>query len=190
MQTMVLKAKITVPAPRDEVFPFFADAHNLEELTPDLLRFRVLTPAPIPMAVGTLIDYRLKLRGIPIRWKTLIGAWRPPFEFIDMQLKGPYRHWHHRHTFEETSGGTELGDIVHYAVSGGPLAPWIERSFVRGDVEKIFRHRMEKICARFGGDPAKGSVTVERVANLQQNLPMGSAQHQPGAGATPAAKAG
>ena len=170
MKLCLLRARQVVPAKREDVFPFFADAHNLEEITPDLLRFRVLTPKPIAMGAGTLIDYRLRLRKLPLKWRTLIAQWEPPYGFVDMQLKGPYRHWHHRHTFDEVPGGTLLGDDVFYAVGGGPLAGWIERKMVRSDVEEIFRHRQEKIAKRFGGDAGEGSVTIEDLDQLPENL--------------------
>ena len=116
-----LQAEIWVPQPREEVFDFFADAFNLEAITPPWLNFSVKTPAPIAMETGTLIDYRLRLHGIPITWRTLISVWEPPFRFVDQQLRGPYRLWHHEHTFEELDGGTLVRDTVDYAVPGGPL---------------------------------------------------------------------
>ncbi|MFM9066776.1 MAG: SRPBCC family protein [Planctomycetota bacterium] len=131
-----------VPQTREQIFDFFADAYKLEEITPPWLHFSVLTPAPISMAEGTLIDYRLKLHGIPIRWKTRIAAWEPPFRFVDEQLKGPYYRWHHEHLFEPVDGGTLCRDIVDYEVPGGSL---IHKYFVRGDLEKIFTYRRQQL---------------------------------------------
>src|SRR3954451_64976 len=88
-----------LPGAPDEVFPFFADARNLEAITPPLLRFRVTTPEPIEMGAGTLLEYRLRIHGIPVRWRTLIEDWAPPHRFVDTQLRGPYARWHHTHTF-------------------------------------------------------------------------------------------
>lgn len=126
----------------EDVFPFFADAHNLEAITPPLLRFRVVTPRPIPMAVGTLIQYRLRLHGIPVSWLTSIQAWDPPYRFVDTQLRGPYALWHHTHDFEPTGdGGTLMTDTVRYAIGFGPFGAIAHRLFVRRDVEAIFDHR-------------------------------------------------
>ncbi len=127
-----------LPRPRAEVFPFFADAANLQAITPPWLDFRILTPGPIAMRPGALIDYRLKLRGFPIRWRTKITVWEPPFRFVDRQLKGPYRQWVHEHSFEEKDGGTLCRDRVDYAVPGGAL---VNRIFVQRDVETIFAYR-------------------------------------------------
>ena len=137
-----LETVLFVPQTRERIFDFFADAYKLEQITPPWLSFSVLTPAPIPMATGTLIDYRLKLHGIPIRWRTRIAAWEPPFRFIDEQLKGPYYRWHHEHLFEPVEGGTLCRDIVDYEVPGGSL---IHKYFVRKDLEKIFSYRREKL---------------------------------------------
>lgn len=139
-----------LPRPRSEVFPFFADAGNLERITPDWLRFHILTPRPITMQVGQRIDYRLRIRGLPARWQSEITAWEPPCRFVDEQRRGPYRLWHHEHRFEEKDGGTLCLDIVHYAAPGGPFRPLIERWFVRPDVERIFAHRRRALDALFG----------------------------------------
>lgn len=139
-----------LPSPRSEVFPFFADAANLQAITPPWLDFRILTPGPIEMRPGVLIDYRISLRGLPLKWRTQICVWEPPFRFVDQQLKGPYRQWIHEHTFEEKDGGTLCRDVVDYAVPGGAL---VNRFFVRRDVEKIFAYRREQLALRFGGRP-------------------------------------
>jgi ligand-binding SRPBCC domain-containing protein len=136
-----------LPRPRVEVFPFFADAANLQAITPPWLDFKVVTPGPLSMRSGALIDYRLKLRGIPIGWRTEISVWEPPFRFVDRQLKGPYRQWIHEHTFEEKDGGTRCRDVVDYAVPGGAL---VNRFFVRRDVETIFAYRRERLAQLFG----------------------------------------
>ena len=137
-----LETQCLVPRPLGEVFEFFQDAHNLEMLTPEFLRFKVLTPKPIAMAAGTLVEYRLKLHGIPIRWRTEILDWDPPHGFVDNQTKGPYGLWHHTHTFRSVEGGTLCTDKVLYRAPGGAL---IHRFFVGPDVEKIFRYRAEQL---------------------------------------------
>ena len=136
-----------LPRPRAEVFPFFADAANLERLTPPWLSFRILTPRPVAMAAGALIDYRLRIRGVPVRWRTRIAVWEPPDRFVDEQLRGPYRLWVHEHTFAERDGGTLCRDEVRYAVPGGAL---VDRLLVRPDVERIFAWRRQALADLFG----------------------------------------
>ncbi len=140
-----VRAEQVLTAPRDEVFPFFADAHNLEKLTPGFLNFHVVTPAPIDMHDGALIDYKLRVRGVPIRWRTEILDWSPPHHFVDVQLKGPYALWHHTHTFEDLGGQTRCTDLVRYRPPGGPLAPLVNAIAVRRDVQNIFRYRMQAL---------------------------------------------
>jgi ligand-binding SRPBCC domain-containing protein len=139
--------------PRPEVFAFFSDAQNLEAITPDFLRFRVVTPPPIPMAEGTLIDYRLSLHGAPLRWRTRIEAWVPGERFVDLQLSGPYRLWRHTHTFEDVPEGTRMADRVEYELPFGPLGDLAHALFVRRQVEAIFDHRRRAIAERFGEIP-------------------------------------
>ena len=141
-----LETELWLPHRRDEVFHFFADAFNLETLTPPWLKFEVLTPRPIVMRVGLQIDYRLRLRGLPLRWRSEITAWEPPGRFVDEQRRGPYRAWIHEHTFEEQDSGTLARDRVQYAVIGGQL---VNRLFVRRDVKKIFHFRQEKLQELF-----------------------------------------
>lgn len=157
MKTWRLQSSLWVPEPPERVFPFFADASNLELLTPPWLSFRILTKIPVEMRVGALIDYRIKIRGLPIRWRTRIARWQPNHAFADEQLKGPYAVWHHTHTFTPQDGGTVLGDDVTMRPRGGPLAPLVMK-FVRRDVDRIFRHRAEVMAQRFGVDTHKGSV--------------------------------
>jgi hypothetical protein len=136
-----------LPRPPAELFPFFADAANLERITPPWLAFRILTPGPIEMRPGALIDYRLKVHGVPLRWRTRIAAWEPPHRFVDEQLRGPYRRWVHEHTFVEQDGGTLCRDDVRYAVLGGAL---VDRLLVRRDVESIFAYRRRALSELFG----------------------------------------
>lgn len=147
MHEVVFRSELWLPRPRAEVFAFFGEARNLQAITPEFLNFEVLTPAPIVMRAGTLIDYKLRVRGIPLRWRTLISAWEPPHRFMDEQLRGPYRQWVHEHTFEERDGGTLARDLVRYSVFGGAL---VDRLFVRRDVEKIFAHREKRLKELLG----------------------------------------
>jgi ligand-binding SRPBCC domain-containing protein len=146
MNRFPLHRTIRVPMPLSAVFPFFADCLNLDLLTPPWLRFRILTPAPIAMEVGTLIDYRLRLHGVPIRWRTEITAFEPPHRFVDRQVRGPYREWVHEHVFEEIDGHTIIIDNVEYAVLGGRLT---NELFVKRDLRKIFDYRHARIAERF-----------------------------------------
>lgn len=143
---MVLTAEQHFAGPPESVFEFFADAANLEAITPPWLNFQILTSLPIVMESGTLIDYRLRLHWIPVRWRTEIAEWEPPHRFVDQQLRGPYRLWRHTHTFEPTSDGTLMTDSVEYSVPGGRL---INRWFVEPDLRKIFSWRRKCLTERF-----------------------------------------
>jgi ligand-binding SRPBCC domain-containing protein len=145
MKVHLLEREQHVQAPPEEVFAFFADARNLESITPPWLGFRVLTPGPIEMRPGALIEYRLALHRIPVRWLTRIEEWTPGRSFVDAQLRGPYRLWHHTHTFSPHNGGTLVGDRVRYALPLGPLGAAAHRAFVRRDVERIFDFRRAAI---------------------------------------------
>lgn len=159
-RTYVLETRQHLPRPLSEVFDFFAEAANLQTITPPWLDFRVATPLPITMGVGTLIDYRLKLHGVPIGWRTRIASWDPPHQFVDEQLRGPYRRWIHTHTFESASEGTLVRDCVEYAVPGGALTHWL---LVGRDVRRIFAYRGERLAELFGGeDRGRQSLTVRK----------------------------
>ena len=146
MKTFRFGSTQELAAPIERVFPFFADATNLERITPPWLRFRVVSSTPIEMGEGARIDYRLRLRGVPIRWRSEITDWDPPHRFVDRQLEGPYRLWVHTHTFTPTRGGTRVGDDVEYAVPGGAL---VNRILVRRDVERIFEYRRSVLSDLF-----------------------------------------
>lgn len=150
MRIFQLHDEIDLPLPLDEVFAFFADAGNLQALIPPWLHFRISTPRPVEMRPGTLIDYQIRLYGLPLRWRSEITAWEPPHRFVDEQLRGPYRLWHHEHTFRAEGGRTRVTDHVHYAVLGGAL---IDRLLVRRQLEGIFRYRHERIAALLRAEP-------------------------------------
>lgn len=140
------KAETWLPQPPEVVFPFFADAANLDAITPAWLDFKIVTPPPIIMRPGTLIDYRLRMRGFPLRWRTRISEWEPPFRFVDEQLRGPYLHWVHEHTFIPSQGGTLARDHIRYAV---PFDWLVHRWLVRPDIERIFAHRLGALERHF-----------------------------------------
>lgn len=146
MHVSTFSSQQIIQAPLAEVFRFFSDAANLEHLTPPWLGFEVLTPAPIEMAPGALIDYRLRWRGVPLRWRTEIEIWEPARRFVDRQIRGPYRLWRHEHLFEEHRGGTMVEDRIEYAAIGGRLAHWLA---VDRDVETIFAYRRQALQSIF-----------------------------------------
>ena len=141
-------SQLWLATPRTQVFDFFSDARNLEELTPQWLRFRILTPLPLEMGEGLEIDYRLKIHGFPARWKSKISRWEPPARFVDVQLRGPYRRWIHEHTFREVDGGTLCEDAVEYAPLGGAL---VNKLLVEKDIKKIFDFRSMRLREIFAG---------------------------------------
>ena len=145
-----LTASIVVPRSIGEVFEFFADAGNLDLLTPSWVRFHILTPMPVTMREGLLLDYRLRIRGIPVTWQSEITAWEPPNRFVDEQRRGPYRYWVHEHLFQAKDNDTEVIDRVDYAVLGGSL---VHRLFVKGDVRSIFRYRQQRLMQVFQAQP-------------------------------------
>ena len=164
MHTYILEREQIIPRSRCETFAFFCDAFNLERITPAFLKFRILTPAPISMAEGTLIDYELNLYGIPLRWRTLIERWQPEEKFADTQLNGPYDLWHHTHTFEELGPNrTLMRDRVLYRIPFGifgRLAHWL---FVRRSLEMIFDYRA-KTTAEMLGEKPTGQWKLEPLA--------------------------
>ena len=142
-----LKAEVVVRSPIEEVFDFFSSAENLESITPPWLNFRIVTPMPIKMRTGTLLDYKIRLHMIPIHWRTEIADWKPPHKFADYQLKGPYKRWWHEHIFEDLGNGlTLVRDEVHYIPRGGSL---LHRLMVKPDLKRIFTYRQEQLAKRF-----------------------------------------
>ena len=148
MRVREFQCEVWLPLPPDNVFRFFGEAANLNAITPSWLDFRIVSPQPIEMRAGTLIDYRLRVRGLPLRWRTLIKEWDPPYRFVDEQLRGPYRQWIHTHTFESRDGGTLVRDAVKYVV---PLDFILHPLVVRPDIEKIFAFRTKALQRTFGG---------------------------------------
>lgn len=151
MKTYLLEREQTIDRPLEEVFPFFQDAGNLKELVPDFLRFQILTPLPIEMREGAIIDYRIRLFGAPMTWRTEISLYDPPHRFVDVQLRGPYALWRHEHTFEEAGPRqTLMRDRVEYAVGYGPLGGILHRAFIRRTLQRIFDFREQRTREIFG----------------------------------------
>ncbi len=149
----ILERSQVVPLPRAQVFAFFAEARTLEAITPEFLHFEILPPVPVSLDVGSRIDYRLSLFGIPFHWRTRIAAWQPGVRFVDVQEKGPYALWHHTHTFADCEGGTRVSDRVEYRLPLGPLGEVAHPLMVRRTLERIFDHRRERVAALLGAPP-------------------------------------
>lgn len=159
MKTFWLRSELWLPQSRDEIFQFFANPHNLDTLTPAWLQFKILSPADTAMGKGTLLDYRLRLHGVPIRWQSEISVWEPPSRFVDRQIKGPYSLWVHEHTFATRDGGTLVGDNVEYAVPGGSI---VQRFLVAPDIARIFAYRHNVLEVLFNTakiTPSQGTGT-------------------------------
>ena len=159
MNVFSLRSDVWLPRPLSQIFPFFSDPGNLETLTPAWLSFEVISGGPVDMAEGVRFDYRLRLRGIPIRWQSEIATWDPPRLFVDVQRAGPYRLWHHEHHFERRDGGTLVVDHVRYAVWGGWL---VDRLLVRRDLRRIFAYRRRQLRIIFGGQARDGVSPASR----------------------------
>ena len=145
----VLRREQRLPAPPATVFPFFAEASNLEAITPPWLRFAIVPPRPADIGVGTLIEYRLRLHGVRVSWLTRIEEWVPGERFVDQQLRGPYALWHHTHEFApDGEGGTLMRDTVRYALPYGPLGEVAHRLFVARDLAAIFDFRAQALTRR------------------------------------------
>lgn len=143
----ILERQQRIERPIEEVFAFYGDARNLERITPPWLGFEVTTPGPIEMGAGSLIEYRLRLHRMPVRWRTRIEAWEPPRRFVDAQIKGPYSLWEHTHTFEaDGPGATLIEDRVRYSIPFGPLGELADRLLVQRDLRQIFDYRREAVA--------------------------------------------
>ena len=145
MTTYTLHRELKVPRPWPAVFEFFSRPENLELITPPWMRFRILTPRPIVMKEGTTIAYALRVRGFPLRWVSEIERWNPPYEFIDVQAKGPHRLWRHTHRFSGIEGGTCIADHVEYVLPFGPLGRLVHRLQVSRDLKAIFDYRSQSV---------------------------------------------
>lgn len=155
MTEHILTRNLEIELPRQVVFDFFADAGNLERITPPELNFHIVTSQPIKIEQGTLIDYNLRLHGIPMSWRTEITVWEPPYEFVDTQLRGPYSQWIHRHTFTELGPDkTLIEDEVRYRLPLEPLGD-LAHFIVRSQLERIFNFRQTAVAELLAKQPLK-----------------------------------
>lgn len=148
-----LREVTQVPASLESVFDFFNRPENLEKLTPCFLKFRVLTPVPLAMHNGAIFDYRIRLLGIPIRWTSIIAQYDPPHSFVDIQLRGPYSFWHHKHSFVQRGGGVEVTDEVHYDVGYFFMGKMLNALMIKHQLQLIFSYRKKAIQDLFGNRP-------------------------------------
>lgn len=148
--TYTLRREQWIARPIDEVFAFFAEARNLEKITPPWLGFKIISMSTNSISEGTVIHYRLRLHGIPMHWRTDILDWNPPLGFVDEQTKGPYKQWRHTHSFEAYGDRTKMIDKVQYSLPFGVLGRIVHALKVRGDVSRIFDYRRLQIDALFG----------------------------------------
>jgi ligand-binding SRPBCC domain-containing protein len=144
MADYILETRGWLPRPRVAVFAFFADPANLARITPPWLGFRLLPPAP-PMAAGAVFDYRISWLGVPVRWRSFIREFDPPVRFVDVQVRGPYARWEHRHLFLEEAGGTWIEDRVTYRLPFGPLGRLAHAVLVRRQLAAVWRYRARRI---------------------------------------------
>lgn len=172
MHIYTLQRELWVARPRERVFPFFAQPENLALITPPSLRFRLLTPSPVTMEKGRVIDYTIRVMGLPTRWRTLITHYDPPWCFVDEQLSGPYSFWHHTHRFEPRDGGTLLFDEVHYALPillFGPARHLFHTLYIRPTLERIFDYRQQVFQGLFNGNPATGVIDPHLLTASEEN---------------------
>lgn len=149
MNRYVLKRQQLIPAKIEDVFSFFEQPHNLERITPNDVHFKIITPRPIKMHVGTVLDYTIRLWGFPVRWTTLIASYDPPHQFSDVAIRSPYSFWHHTHTFVADGQSTVMNDEVHYALPFGLIGKTVHGLLVRRQLDSIFNYRAKLISGIF-----------------------------------------
>ncbi|GMV24916.1 MAG: hypothetical protein AMXMBFR58_09470 [Phycisphaerae bacterium] len=179
-RTFVFQVQTTLACPIDRTFAFFSDPVNLEAITPPWLKFRITSALPIRVREGTLIEYALRIRGFPVRWKTRIAAWEPPHRFVDEQVSGPYTLWRHEHTFEpdpHDPGATIMRDRVEYAFHGWWLSPLINAVYVARDVKKIFDYRSRRTAELLGPGPRTAATPATEPVKTSDSAALTAGNH-------------
>lgn len=149
MKTWHFEKEIVIRHSLERVFGFFSKAENLNKITPKKFNFQFITPLPIIIQQGTIIDYKLNIYNIPVHWRTEISVWQPPHRFVDVQVKGPYRKWIHEHLFAAVPEGTRMIDSIQYSLYGGIMTPLLNKILVRRDIQNIFNFRQKKLASLF-----------------------------------------
>jgi len=175
MKIYHLKRQLLIRKPLQEVFAFFSRPENLSDITPRALHFQMLTPTPITMKDGAVVDYTIRPFGLPLRWTTMITEFSPPQRFVDLQLRGPYAYWHHTHSFSETDDGTMVTDEVHYALPLGIIGRAAHALFVKRQLQYIFDHRQEILEALFANFP-KSHDQEENILAMETSFTGGNEQ--------------
>ena len=168
MKIYNLKRRQMIARPRQDVFKFFEQPENLEKITPSSVGFSILTPRPITMNAGTVLDYTIRLLGIPVRWTTLISDYDPPNRFSDVALRGPYSFWHHTHTFKENERGTIMIDEVRYALPFGLIGRIVHSLWVKRQLDGIFDYRASVIGEMLESASAEGQVNRDLEAGTER----------------------
>jgi len=166
MKIYKIKTKQYIKGSLEEVFDFFSRPENLSEITPSELNFRILTPLPLEMKQGTVIDYTIKLFKVPVHWRTLITTFEPPLRFVDEQIKGPYTLWHHNHIFKEVRGGVEIQDLISYSIPFGLLGSLLHILWIKRDLKRIFEHRKNVIDQIFSKQTNKSQLSHSKKVSL------------------------
>ncbi len=151
MADHILEFRVWLPRPREEVFPFFAEPRNLARLDPPWLRLTLLSAPPDPLEAGAVFDFRIRWLGIPFRWRALIREYDPPYRFVDVQVRGPYARWEHRHLFRAEKGGTWVEDRITYRLPLGPLGRLLHTLWVGRQLAAVFAHRRRRLEELFPG---------------------------------------
>jgi ligand-binding SRPBCC domain-containing protein len=150
MADHVLETRLWLARPRSQVFAFFADPTHLERVSPPSLRLRLLTPA-VPLAAGAVLDFRVAWLGLPLRWRAYIREFDPPYRFVDVQVRGPWARWEHRHRFLEEDGGTWMEDRVTYRMALGPLGRAAYAALVHRQLRAAWAFRQARVAELLGG---------------------------------------
>lgn len=166
MKIYEIKTSQFIKRPLAEVFEFFSRPENLAQVTPAKLHFRILTPQPLEMKQGAVIDYTIKLFKIFVHWRTLITAFEPPYRFVDEQIKGPYSYWHHNHIFKEVNGGVEIQDTVSYSIPFGLLGKLLHAVWIKRDLEGIFEYRKNVIDRIFSRNTDNSQLSHSKKVSL------------------------